>query len=113
MDDLVGTRDFATRNDDVPTPREFARERVPSFVPHHYGVTHGGVLKKLHVFFDMENELNAAWFLLRLSVHDPVMPLNAESDVPGGVKFVLCKLYEAIGQCEGIDLSPLMAALEA
>ncbi len=26
------------------------------------------------------------WFLLRLSVHDPVMPLNFESDVVGGVE---------------------------
>ena len=52
-------------------------------------------------------------FLLRLSVHDPVMPLNAESDVPGGVKFVLGKLYEVLSQCEGIDLSPLASALEA
>jgi phosphomannomutase len=67
----------------------------------------------VRISFDVENELNAAWFLLRLSVHDPVMPLNAESDVPGGVKYVLGKLYEAISQCEGIDLSPLQKALEA
>lgn len=26
------------------------------------------------------------WFLLRQSLHDPVMVLNFESDVPGGVK---------------------------
>ena len=26
------------------------------------------------------------WFLLRLSVHDPVMPLNLESNVKGGIK---------------------------
>ncbi len=25
------------------------------------------------------------WFLMRLSLHDPVLPLNIESDVPGGV----------------------------
>lgn len=65
----------------------------------------------VRISFDVGGELNSAWFLLRLSVHDPVMPLNAESDVPGGVKAVLAKLYEALGDQEGIDLSPLKAAL--
>ena len=66
----------------------------------------------VRISFDVDSELNAAWFLLRLSVHDPVMPLNAESDVPGGVKYVLGKLYEAINQCGGIDLNPLQKAIE-
>ena len=30
------------------------------------------------------------WFLLRLSVHDPIMPLNIESDVTGGVRIIRC-----------------------
>lgn len=34
----------------------------------------------------------AGWFLLRLSVHDPVMPLNVESDVPGGCRIIAQKL---------------------
>ncbi len=67
----------------------------------------------VRISFDIENQLNAAWFLLRLSVHDPVMPLNAESDVPGGVRYVLGKLYEAIqGETDVVDLSPLRAALQ-
>ena len=65
----------------------------------------------VRISFDVDGELNSAWFLLRLSVHDPVMPLNAESDVPGGVKAVLKKLYEALEGREGIDLAPLKAAL--
>ncbi|MDY3817345.1 MAG: phosphomannomutase/phosphoglucomutase, partial [Candidatus Limiplasma sp.] len=65
----------------------------------------------VRISFDEGGELNSAWFLLRLSVHDPVMPLNAESDVPGGVKAVLAKLYEALQDQKGIDLSPLKAAL--
>ncbi len=65
----------------------------------------------VRISFDEGGELNSAWFLLRLSVHDPVMPLNAESDVPGGVKAVLAKLYEALRDQKGIDLSPLKAAL--
>lgn len=32
------------------------------------------------------------WFLLRLSLHDPVMPLNIESDIEGGVEIIAAKL---------------------
>jgi phosphomannomutase len=32
------------------------------------------------------------WFLLRLSLHDPVIPLNIESDKQGGVQEILLKL---------------------
>ena len=32
------------------------------------------------------------WFLLRLSLHDPVIPLNIESDEQGGVRKILQKL---------------------
>ncbi|MCR4563922.1 MAG: phosphomannomutase/phosphoglucomutase [Clostridiales bacterium] len=38
------------------------------------------------VSFDKDN--GNGWFLLRLSVHDPVMPLNIESDEPGGSKII-------------------------
>lgn len=36
------------------------------------------------------------WFLLRLSLHDPVMPLNIESDVEGGVDRIKEVLYEIL-----------------
>ena len=29
---------------------------------------------------------STGWFLIRMSVHDPVMPLNIESDIPGGIQ---------------------------
>jgi len=32
------------------------------------------------------------WFLLRMSLHDPVMPLNIESDIKGGVEVIAGKL---------------------
>mgnify|MGYP002546252588 CR=1 FL=1 len=53
-----------------------------------------------------------AWFLLRLSLHDPVLPLNAESDVPGGIKVMLKQLYDVINDCEDVDLTPLKNAIE-
>ena len=65
----------------------------------------------IRVGFNLKGGLNNGWFLLRLSVHDPVMPLNVESDVPGGVKAILGELYEALSGLTGVDLKPLEKAL--
>lgn len=34
------------------------------------------------------------WFLLRLSVHDPILPLNAESETPGGTARIIAEVEE-------------------
>ncbi len=47
------------------------------------------------------------WFLLRLSVHDPIMPLNIESDTHGGVRTIASRLYEYLQTCQGVDISPV------
>ncbi len=44
------------------------------------------------------------WFLLRLSVHDPIMPLNIESNTEGGVEIILDKLMGFLKECEGLDI---------
>ena len=44
------------------------------------------------------------WFLLRLSVHDPIMPLNIESNTEGGVEVILSKLMGFLKECEGLDI---------
>ena len=44
------------------------------------------------------------WFLLRLSVHDPIMPLNIESDSEGGVEIILGKLQEFLKTTSGLQL---------
>ena len=55
----------------------------------------------------------SGWFLLRLSVHDPIMPLNIESDVQGGAKEIAKQLYEVLRGCESLDLSVMEAFLKA
>lgn len=47
------------------------------------------------------------WFLLRLSVHDPIMPLNIESDTVGGVKLIAGKTYDYVKTVENVDISAL------
>lgn len=44
------------------------------------------------------------WFLLRLSVHDPIMPLNVESDSTGGVDIILDKLMVFLKSCSGLEV---------
>ena len=66
----------------------------------------------VRISFDMDGVKDAGWFLLRLSVHDPVLPLNAESDVPGGVKTMLTELCRVLRSAEGIDLAPLEQAIQ-
>ena len=61
----------------------------------------------VRINFDLEDGLDNGWFLLRLSVHDPVLPLNAESDVEGGLRTMLSKLLDVLENTENIDLAPL------
>ncbi|NJM57517.1 MAG: phosphomannomutase/phosphoglucomutase [Synechococcales cyanobacterium RU_4_20] len=45
------------------------------------------------------------WFLLRLSLHDPVLPLNIESNVSGGVAQIGDRLWPCLSAIECLDLS--------
>ena len=51
------------------------------------------------------------WFLLRLSVHDPIMPLNVESNISGGVKTILKQLFGFLSSFSEIDCSVFKNAL--
>ena len=59
----------------------------------------------IRVSFGKDN--GDGWFLLRLSVHDPIMPLNIESDSEGGVRKMVEQLHEYLLTCEGLDISPV------
>lgn len=65
----------------------------------------------VRISFDLGEGMENGWFLLRLSVHDPVLPLNVESDVEGGVQEMLCQLYDVLKNAKGIDLTPLKKAI--
>ncbi len=41
------------------------------------------------------------WFLLRMSLHDPILPLNIESDDAGGVKLIAADLGEFLAHYAG------------
>lgn len=64
------------------------------------------------ITFNLDGGVNNAWVQLRMSVHDPVMVLNAESAVSGGVKRILEKTFELISDTEKLDLKPLKDAID-
>ena len=56
----------------------------------------------VRVSFDKDN--GDGWFLLRLSVHDPIMPLNIESDSEGGVDVIYRQLRQFLETTDGLAL---------
>lgn len=53
------------------------------------------------------------WFLLRMSVHDPILPLNIESNTAGGVRIIAEKLLAFLEQADTgcVDFTALTAFL--
>ena len=47
------------------------------------------------------------WFLLRMSLHDPVMPLNMESNVTNGISAIRSRLLKLMETFEFLDLASL------
>lgn len=56
----------------------------------------------------LDADHGSGWFLLRLSLHDPILPLNIESDVPGGVQTIARELAPFLARQEGVDASALL-----
>ena len=48
------------------------------------------------------------WFLLRLSLHDPLLPLNIESNIAGGAKKIGAELAAFLAKYEHLNSEPLM-----
>lgn len=63
----------------------------------------------IRVSFDKDN--GNGWFLLRLSLHDPLIPLNIESRIAGGVKIIASKLRDFLSKYNELDLSSVMTFL--
>lgn len=59
----------------------------------------------LRISCTAENE--KGWFLLRMSLHDPVMPLNIESSVEGGMDLIRQRLLKLLSPFKHLDISAL------
>ena len=58
---------------------------------------------------DLDKDHGNGWFLLRLSLHDPLLPLNIESNDIGGAKRIATELAAFIGQYDKLEASKLLA----
>ncbi len=50
-------------------------------------------------------EKEQGWFLIRMSLHDPVMPINIESNIAGGSREIALQIYSILNNYEHLDLS--------
>ena len=56
---------------------------------------------------NVDREGVQGWLLLRMSLHDPILPLNIETRQPGGVAKVKEWLLPFFTRFESLDCSPL------
>jgi phosphomannomutase len=67
----------------------------------------------VRILFSLNGGVDNAWFMLRLSVHDPVLAINAESETKGGLMYIIRQLYEVLEKDnEELELSPLREKIE-
>lgn len=52
------------------------------------------------------------WALIRMSLHDPILPINVESNEKGGCKKIAEDLYAFLKKYDFLDLSPLETAIK-
>lgn len=52
------------------------------------------------------------WFLLRLSLHDPLLPLNIESDSVGGARQIACELAPFLARYDSLESASLRTFAE-
>jgi len=109
--------------DSLAEPKESEEVRMNITVPE-FGPYGSGVLKDLADYaskqgWDVAKENyeglrvsfgageGDGWFLLRMSLHDPLMPLNIESNSVGGVHQIAEKLYAFLSGYDKLDTSGL------
>lgn len=94
----ITEKDFRAYGEKVIAELNIYAQNNPNFIiasDNHEGI---------RVSFDKEH--GDGWFLLRLSVHDPIMPLNIESNVKGGVDLILSQLIPFLKICTGLTNLP-------
>ena len=52
--------------------------------------------------------IGSGWFLLRLSLHDPLLPLNIESNEVGGAKKIASELAGFLAKYDKLDAASLL-----
>lgn len=95
----IKAQDFKTYGENVLKEFEQFAIMQPEFniVPNNYE----GIRISFH------DEKVTGWMLLRLSLHDPLMPLNIESDTVGGVKIIIERMLPFLEKQDLLDIAVL------
>ena len=107
---------------DLKEPAE-SKEYRPKILAEDFKAHGESVIKKLEDFAEKQSgwqlvadnyegirvacKEERGWFLLRLSLHDPVLPLNIESDIEGGVEQIKTQLAGFFKGIDQLDISTL------
>ena len=85
-------------------------DRILKYLEDNAGSVSGWSLEKENyegVRVNCDAEHGNGWLLLRKSLHEPIMPLNIESDSEGGALKIAKALYELIKNEQTLDLKPI------
>ena len=95
----IGIEEFKTYgNQVIEKLKIFAGQQEDwTIVPHNYE----------GVRVSCQSAAENGWFLLRLSLHDPVIPLSIESNVAGGIEQIINRLRGFFKEFDALDLSPI------
>ena len=58
------------------------------------------------VRLNFDSAHGAGWLLVRMSLHEPILPVNTESEREGGAKQIIGELYQFLKNYDCLDLSP-------
>ena len=96
----ITAEDFGSVGDEVLKAFEqfVADEPGWSATPNNY--------EGVHVTVDAS--ASNGWALLRKSLHDPVMPLNIESEEAGGVAKIAARMKAFLSQFDSLDIPPMV-----
>lgn len=96
----ITAEDFGPVGDQALTEVKFWAENADVFEleePNYEGV-------RVNYAVPVGDKTAKGWFLLRKSLHDPVLPLNIESDTTGGCAVISEAIKEFLGHIEGIEV---------
>lgn len=83
--------------------REYG-EKVIADLKEYFSAKEGYTFEQVN-YEGVRFNISGGWFLLRLSVHDPILPLNIESDTIGKVKPVAADIKNFLSGYDKLDIS--------
>jgi len=93
----------------VPTFKEYGNKVISDLTEYVKQVKGWSIVPNNYegIRVSCDEQSGNGWFLLRLSLHDPVIPLNIESNKDGGVNTIALKLTEFFKRYQELDKSQL------